>query len=55
MTRLNVRWALDSDLLDHFVFEKLLLVQDLDGNGVPGLRVPGEPDLGERALADGPA
>lgn len=40
---------------DHLVLEDLLLVEDLDGDILSGLDVPGELDLGEGAFAEGPA
>jgi len=40
---------------DHLVLEHLLLVEDLDGDILAGLDVPGELDLGEGAFAEGPA
>jgi len=40
---------------DHLVLEDLLLVEDLDGDILAGLDVPGELDLGEGAFAEGPA
>lgn len=40
---------------DHLVLEDLLLVEDLDGDILAGLDVPGELDLGEGAFPEGPA
>jgi hypothetical protein len=41
-------------LRDHLVPEDLLLVEDLDGDILAGVDVPGELDLGEGALPEGP-
>ena len=50
------RWARVHPYLgDHLVLEHLLLVEDLDGDILAGVDVPGELDLAEGALPEGPA
>lgn len=51
----NNNWTGHRYLIHEVVPEHRAPVDDLDGDAAAGLGIDGEPDLGEGALADGPA